>query len=78
MPRKVTISLVAAGLSLLVSLLSASQLIGHTVRLVDVVGLFGGGAGSGAGIVAAIMNMRRASTAPALPQQPQSEPVEDR
>lgn len=64
MPRKVIVSLVAAGLSLLLSLLSASQLIGHMARLVDVVGLFGGGAGSGAGIVAAMMNTRRSLPAP--------------
>ena len=58
-PRAVLLlSVVATAAFLLASLASTLSLLGHPARLVDVVGLFFGGFGSGASVVATVLTVR--------------------
>jgi hypothetical protein len=57
--EKVTaLSVGATVLSVLVALSQAFALVGHTARAVDVVGLFAGGVGVGAGVAATVVSLR--------------------
>jgi hypothetical protein len=56
--KAAALSVGATVLSVLVALSQAFALFGHTARAVDVVGLFAGGVGVGAGVAATVISLR--------------------
>jgi hypothetical protein len=53
-------AVVAAALTTLASALAITTIVGREVRLVELIGLFAGGFGAGASVVAAVVAIRQA------------------
>ena len=58
--RRLRLSIVSAVLSVLVGVASAVAAVGHPARVVDVIGLFFGGVGTGAGLAGTVVSVRKA------------------
>jgi hypothetical protein len=58
--RRLRLSVFSTALSLLVGIASAVQAVGHPARMVDVIGLFFGGVGTGAGMAGTAVSVRKA------------------
>jgi hypothetical protein len=65
-PQAKAREILAVVLSVVVAAVSASDVIGRPARAVDILGVFAGGAGVGAG-VARLLGRRRAATAEQKP-----------
>ena len=63
--RALLLSILATVAFLIASFASVTMLVGHPARLVDVVGLFFGGFGSGAGFASTVLAWRRSMVRPA-------------
>lgn len=57
--RALLLSILATVAFLIASFASATTLIGHPARVVDVIGLFFGGLGSGASVTSTVLTLRR-------------------
>jgi hypothetical protein len=62
MGAKQKAAVVAAALTTLASALAITMIVGREVRLVELIGLFAGGFGAGASVVAAAVAIRSAGT----------------